>query len=565
MLPGPLLPPHPPPPPLVLIGSHSEPSPSPSDPPPSLPIGSSLAIIVIIIIATVTVTTCIVVLRRGCRRQRLSCSSFSPHRSSSPMASFSSSSAESGMQSAATASVGASPRDRAAMSFLETAMVSSAMKDAGKASDAASLAHSAEGPVKESELVVSLSAPAVMMVSGVEMLKPSAPSLPEVERLILELLSLPAGPMKPGRSTVCLICSREFLPTDVLLVLPVCSHVFHQSCIVTWLRRTAASRCPSCHASITIPCPDKTNFCPDEYDIEAQVLVPAPPGEEAVGGSRGWLRSSLDRLSGGWMGCSSNRATAVVAPVSSQRTSGSWSLGSSGRLGNDTYQYCVEAHMRMPVLPGEEVSEAVGSSRGWLRSSLATLSGSWSGCSSSHSTAMALPVYSRHTTEPLGSNGDSSMDSWSRRWDLEAATPTPERPSVYDYVRWFFRSSDNGREDALAKVAAEGGDLPLGTFFETLYRPSDDSLDEAITIVLPIETPNLRASLFSFLSGMEELDNLVALCRMEHHAKDYLLVDGALSKIGVCAPFLREIHEGLCGNHLAPHALAGKALRQGLY
>ncbi|KAL6619424.1 hypothetical protein ACP70R_034563 [Stipagrostis hirtigluma subsp. patula] len=405
MLPGPLLP-APPPPQLVLIGLPSVPTASPSDP-PSLSIGSSLAIIVIILIATVTVTICIALLCRGCRQRRPSCSSFSPRRSFSPMASVSSSSS----------AIGASPRDRTAMSSLEIVGVSSAPMDAVKR---------------------------VMDMSGVKTLVPSAPSLPEVERVILELLSLPSSPIKPGSSTICIICNREFLPTDVLLVLPVCLHTFHQSCIVTWLRRATSLCCPSCHVYVVSPEPDKTSgtlaFCSDDYDIESQMLVPAPPGEkvaEAVGGSRGWLRSSLDRLSGSWRGCSSNRATAVVAPLSSRPTSGSWNLGSSGRLRNDSY--CTEPQMPLAV-PTVEVSQALGSSHGWLRSSLATLSGSWSRCSSS-SAAMELPVSSRSITRTLGSSGDSSIQSWPRSWDLEAAKPAPERPSVYDYVRWVFRSS----------------------------------------------------------------------------------------------------------------------------
>jgi len=165
------------------------------------------------------------------------------------------------------------------------------------------------------------------------------------------------------------------------------------------------------------------------------------PGEavaEAVGGSHGWLRPSLDRLSGSWRGCSSNRATAVVVPVSSWRTTGSLSQGSSGRLDNDSD--CAKVQKPLQVPDGKEVPEAVRGSIGWLRS-LATLSGSWSGCSSSCSSEMGLPVTSRHVTETLASSGHSETDTWSRRWDLEAATPRPERPSLYGYARWFFRSS----------------------------------------------------------------------------------------------------------------------------
>ncbi|OQU77791.1 uncharacterized protein LOC8061329 [Sorghum bicolor] len=388
MLPGPVLPP--PPPPLVFIGSPSLPQ---SDP-QSSSTGASVAIIIIVIIATITLTTCFVLLRRGClRRQgRLSSSSFSCC------------SSESGMRSAASAAV---------------------------ASAVSSVARSAEGPVEGSELVASVPVSAEMPKGGMDTLVPSALYLPEVERLILELLSLPAVPMKPG-SRDCAMC-REFLPTDVLLILPLCSHMFHQSCIINWLRHTTPSCCPSCHASITIPGSNKTEvaptFCSVEYDIESQMLMPTPPGEavaEAVGGDHGWLRSSLDRLSGSWRGCSSNCATAAVVPVSSRCTTGSWSQGSNGRFDNDSD--CAKVQEPLPVTDGKEVPETVRGSVGWLRS-LATLSGSWSGCSSSYSSEMGLPVTSRHVTETLASSGRSETDTWSRRWDLEAAMPTPERPS----------------------------------------------------------------------------------------------------------------------------------------
>ncbi|OEL17099.1 hypothetical protein BAE44_0021885, partial [Dichanthelium oligosanthes] len=391
----------------AAIGVIGSPFVSPSDP-HSSSISSSLVIVVVVAITAVTVTICIVVLRRACHRRRFF----------SPMASVSSSSAESGMRSAASAAV---------------------------ATAASSVTHSAEGPVKGAELVASSPVSAVMTMCGVNMLVPSAPSLPTVERLILELLSLPAVPVKPGCGTYCIICALEFLSTDVLLVLPVCLHVFHQSCIVKWLRRTTLSRCPFCHAFITIPVPEKTKvaptFCSDEYDIESQMPVPSPPGEEVaetVGGSHGWLRSSLDRLSGSWGGCFSNRATAVVVPVSSRCTTGTSSQSSSGHLGNDLD--CAEAQRPLPVPAREEAPETVRGSLGWLRS-LATHSGSWSGHSRSCSAEMGLPVTSRHETETLASSGQSVTDSWSWRWDLEAATPTPERPSFCGYTRWFFRSS----------------------------------------------------------------------------------------------------------------------------
>ncbi|KAG8067821.1 hypothetical protein GUJ93_ZPchr0005g14551 [Zizania palustris] len=341
---------------------------------------------------------------------------------------------------------GGSPRasTASAKSFPDVAMASSAPDSAGKAPPVTSVANSAEGSVKGATGYVTPAATpaAAMTPAGMGRLVPSAPSLPQVERVILELLSLPPAPVIPGSSTTCSICNQVPLPTDVLLILPVCFHMFHQSCIVTWLRnRVTPSGCPLCHAPITIPCTGQKSFtptfCPDEYDIESQMLVPAPPGEvlaEAVGGPRGWLRSSLDRFSRSWRGCSSNRATAAVVPESSRRTTGSWSLGSSAHLGVDSHGI-----QKLPVPP-----EAAGGSRGWLRSSLATFSGSWTGFSNRRSTEIDLPVSSLPITGnlDLGPSGDRSIDIWSRSWDPEATVQElHERPSVFNYARWLFRNS----------------------------------------------------------------------------------------------------------------------------
>ncbi|KAF0910468.1 hypothetical protein E2562_002928 [Oryza meyeriana var. granulata] len=456
MLPGPLLPPAPPPPPELVVYP-SVPTLPPSATPSSSSIGSSIAIVVLVIITTAIVTVAIVFIRRSYRHgRRLSCSSFSPRCSLSPRASSSSSSTMSQMWHAAVAAVGSSPRASSASvrSWPEMAIASSAPGDAGRAPPVA-LANSAHGAVQGTaglRASSATSAAAMAPPSGMKTLVPSAPSLPEVERVILELLSLPPSPLKPASSSTvaCFICNQVLLPTDMLLILPVCSHMFHQPCIVAWLRSRVVMpllRCPQCHASITIRCStDKKSlaFCPDEYDIESQTrVVPAPPGEEvaeAVGGSRGWLRSSLDRLSGSWRACSGSRATAAVAPgSSSRRTTASWSPGSSGHLGADSLG--VQTQVQLPVLPADEeaaVAADAGGSRGWLRSSLATLSGSWTVFPIGRSTAMELPVSSRRAATgslSLGSMGDGS-------WDPEAAMSEPqERPSVFDYARWLFRNS----------------------------------------------------------------------------------------------------------------------------
>ncbi|XP_073153623.1 uncharacterized protein [Henckelia pumila] len=71
--------------------------------------------------------------------------------------------------------------------------------------------------------------------------------------------------------------------------------------------------------------------------------------------------------------------------------------------------------------------------------------------------------------------------------------------------------------------------------------------------------------------------NQVDARKLRVRAARFTIIDGELYKRGFSSPYLkcltpakgnyvlREIHEGICGNHLADRALAGKALRQGYF
>ncbi|KAI5017390.1 hypothetical protein ZWY2020_042278 [Hordeum vulgare] len=254
MLPGP--------PPPILMGYPAVSSASPSAT-PSSSIGASIAIIVIVIIASTLLICFIKVLCRSPHRPRPSWSSFSRHSSISRRAS---SSGESDRKHAVASTVHPSPR-------------------------------ASTSPKKHAE----------GLLFGLEVSVPSAPSLPEVELVILGLLSQP--PVLLQKGMFCCICSQEFAPTDRILALSTCLHKFHELCIIPWIRCHTPYCCPFCDASITIPCadPDKT-YISDQYDVEAHTVVaPAPPGEK-VAEARG---------------CSSNHATVVVVSVSSRHTIGS--------------------------------------------------------------------------------------------------------------------------------------------------------------------------------------------------------------------------------------------------
>lgn len=89
--------------------------------------------------------------------------------------------------------------------------------------------------------------------------------------------------------------------------------------------------------------------------------------------------------------------------------------------------------------------------------------------------------------------------------------------------------------------------------------------------------PDWRMQIVDILTGRAEPSSAAEHQRFRQHARGYVLVEGALYKTDVCAPllrcisrsegaeFLKEVHDGHYGTHLALRALAAKTLRQGLY
>ncbi|XP_073133726.1 uncharacterized protein [Henckelia pumila] len=111
----------------------------------------------------------------------------------------------------------------------------------------------------------------------------------------------------------------------------------------------------------------------------------------------------------------------------------------------------------------------------------------------------------------------------------------------------------------------------------TYLTLDNDELEEAVLDILCTEEngPTLRDEIISYLvQGHLPQDSTLAR-KLKVKAARFIVIDKELYKKGYSQTYLkcltpnktnyvlREIHEGICGNHLGGRALAGKALRQG--
>ena len=136
--------------------------------------------------------------------------------------------------------------------------------------------------------------------------------------------------------------------------------------------------------------------------------------------------------------------------------------------------------------------------------------------------------------------------------------------------------AENSRADALEKlVTASQEDLSRSTPVEYLAEPSIDLCDVEV------------AQIGSELSWMDPIWDYIIDGRLPDDPKEAAKIrtrsarftnhKGSLYKRGFFTPILkcitgknteyvlREVHEGVCENHIGAWALAGKVLRQGYY
>ena len=135
---------------------------------------------------------------------------------------------------------------------------------------------------------------------------------------------------------------------------------------------------------------------------------------------------------------------------------------------------------------------------------------------------------------------------------------------------------ENSRVDALAKlVTAPQEDLdrrvPVEHLMEPLVNISSDK-------VLPImTTPSWMDPIWDYLLNDTLSSDPNEASKLRARSARFVLLRGTLYKRGFSTPLLkcvekedadyvlREVHEGICSNHIGARTLVGKTLRQGYY
>ena len=136
--------------------------------------------------------------------------------------------------------------------------------------------------------------------------------------------------------------------------------------------------------------------------------------------------------------------------------------------------------------------------------------------------------------------------------------------------------AENLQADALAKLATTSQeDLNRLTPVEHLLEPSIDLNNEEISPVM--SEPSWMDPILDYLmEGLLPNDPKEA-SKLRSRSTRFTIHRGTLYKRGFFTPILkciaredtncvlREVHEGVCGNHIGARALVGKVLRQGYY
>ena len=134
----------------------------------------------------------------------------------------------------------------------------------------------------------------------------------------------------------------------------------------------------------------------------------------------------------------------------------------------------------------------------------------------------------------------------------------------------------NSQADALAKLATTSQeDLSNTTSVEYLAEPSIDLCDMQVAQIR--SEPSWMEPIWDYIIDRRLPDDSKEAAKIRTRSARFTNHKGSLYKRGSFTPILkcivgkdteyvlREVHEGICGNHIVARALAGKVLRQGYY
>ena len=134
--------------------------------------------------------------------------------------------------------------------------------------------------------------------------------------------------------------------------------------------------------------------------------------------------------------------------------------------------------------------------------------------------------------------------------------------------------AENSRSDALEKLATTPQeDLDRSAPVEYLAKPSIDLCD---VVVAPIESESSwMEPIWDYIIDGSLPDDPKEVAKIRARSARFTNHKGSLYKLGFFTPILkcisgkdteymlREVHEGICRNHIGARALAGKVLRLG--
>ena len=136
--------------------------------------------------------------------------------------------------------------------------------------------------------------------------------------------------------------------------------------------------------------------------------------------------------------------------------------------------------------------------------------------------------------------------------------------------------AENSRADGLAKLAtASQEDLSKQTLVEHLAEPSIDLYDKEVSPIM--SESSWMDPIWDYLIDERLPDDPKEASKLGTRSTRFTIHKGSLYKRGFFTPILkciagkdadyvlREVHEGVRGNHIGARTLPGKALRQGYY